>query len=546
MAAKRPDEFATDIIRTKNALDTDREVFKVSWQEITDNMMPRKNEISTKRERGSKRTSKRYSSTGEHAHGILSAALHGAMSSSSVQWFGFSTGKSEIDEVKEVRDFFDKSSEILWKAFNSGKFHTQVHEAYLDITGLGTACILQEPDGVDAAMKKLVFTTFSIQDYVFEEASNGLVDTVYLTRHYTGRQAIKKYGAENVSAKLKTAALKDPTARFRFVQVIGPVEDFEGKKTPDGMAFYTAHIEEDMNMTAVEGGYHEFPCAVPRWAQSSGEQWGRGPGNCALPDIKVLNEATRLELNAWAKAIDPPLLMEEDGVVGGRLDMRPGKGNTVRSLDNSVKAFETKARFDVNRIKLDEYRDSIRMAFFADQLELPTTSTMTATEVQVRFDLMQRILGPILGRLEYELQNPLIGRGFNILLRAGFFPPMPEILAQALSDGEVSISYVGPLSRAQKQQEISGTLRWLEAISAVAQINPQSLDLIDFDAVQRSLHKNSEQNENFMRTEKVVDDLRKAREEAQKQQQAMEQTQQAAGIASDLGTAGAADLERAA
>ena len=84
---------------------------------------------------------------------------------------------------------------------------------------------------------------------------------------------------------------------------------------------------------------------------------------------------------------------------------------------------------------------------------------MTATEVQVRFDLMQRILGPILGRLEYELQSPIIERGFNILFRAGKLGQMPSALIDALNRGGLSITYMGPLSRAQKQQEISGTLR---------------------------------------------------------------------------------------
>jgi hypothetical protein len=542
---KSQDTLAVEIMKRNDALDTDREVWKPSWQEIADNLIPRKATINTKGQKGAKRNLKRYSSAGQHAHSVLSAALHGTMSSSAVQWFGFSTGNEEVDNNKEVRAYFDETAAILWRAFNRGNFHSQIHETYIDTTGFGTACILQEPDGIGAAMQDLVFTTFSIEDYVFEEASNGLVDTVYLRRHYTARQAIQKFGKDKVAPSVHGDLVKNPAKKRPYYQLIAPPEDFELKPHND-MAYISIHVDGENQIVVGRSGYPEFPCAVPRWSQVAGENWGRGPGDNALPDIKVLNEATRLELNAWAKAIDPPILVEDDGVAGGKIDMRPGKANTVRDTEKSIRAFESRSRFDVNRIKLDEYREAIRHAFFADQLELPTTSTMTATEVQVRFDLMQRILGPILGRLEYELQSPIIGRGFNILDRAGKFPEMPRALLAALEQQDLSISYLGPLSRAQKQQEISGILRWLEGVAAIAQIDPNSLDLIDMDKVQESLHNHSEQSELFLRSQETVKQLRDARQKQAQEQQQLADAQQGAGIASDIATAGTAARTEAA
>ena len=52
---------------------------------------------------------------------------------------------------------------------------------------------------------------------------------------------------------------------------------------------------------------------------------------------------------------------------------------------------------------------------------------MTATEVQVRYELMQRLLGPTLGRFQSEFLNPLIERVFGIMFRANAFLPAPEI-----------------------------------------------------------------------------------------------------------------------
>jgi len=123
---------------------------------------------------------------------------------------------------------------------------------------------------------------------------------------------------------------------------------------------------------------------------------------------------------------------------------------------------------------------------------------------------------------------------------------MPRALLAALEQQDLSISYLGPLSRAQKQQEISGILRWLEGVAAIAQIDPNSLDLIDMDKVQESLHNHSEQSELFLRSQETVKQLRDARQKQAQEQQQLADAQQGAGIASDIATAGTAARTEAA
>ena len=89
----------------------------------------------------------------------------------------------------------------------------------------------------------------------------------------------------------------------------------------------------------------------------------------------------------------------------------------------------------------------------ADQLELNEGPQMTATEVQVRYELMQRLLGPTLGRLQSEFLNPIVERAFYSMLRGNALPPMPEVLQQI--GGDLDIEYVGPLARSQKMDEVT-------------------------------------------------------------------------------------------
>src|SRR5207245_4885360 len=129
-----------------------------------------------------------------------------------------------------------------------------------------------------------------------------------------------------------------------------------------------------------------------------------------------------------AKCIDPPTITRDDGVIG-RLKISPADVITVRDMD-AVKPLESSARFDVNQIKSDQKRESIKAIFFNQQLQLPEGQIMTATEVEHRFELMQRFLGPTLARMTTELLNPLVQRAFFLMLtRHGLDDvPMPPAL----------------------------------------------------------------------------------------------------------------------
>ena len=95
--------------------------------------------------------------------------------------------------------------------------------------------------------------------------------------------------------------------------------------------------------------------------------------------------------------------------------------------------------------------------YYIDQLQLNVGPQMTATEVNVRYETMQRILGPTLGRIDTEFASPLIDRTFKIMYRAGLFSPLPDILVQALRTKpiELRVQYEGPLARSQRSTDLT-------------------------------------------------------------------------------------------
>ena len=455
-------------------------------------------------------------------------------------WFGLTLDGYDTAQLKEAREWLNSTSKIMWRELNRSNFHEQVHEVYLDLCAFGTGCLLEEEnEDREGNFTGIRFEAHPIRDYLIEENEFGIVDRICILREMTARQMAKKWGKNKLDKNVLKALSDNDPKLWPVLHWVTPRDEFDYRRSgKNNMPYQSIWIDEENRHCVHEGGYPEFPVHVPRWAKSSGEKFGRGPGISALPDIKVLNEATRLELNAWAKAIDPPLMIQDDGVIGDNVDLRPAAANVVRTLD-AIKPIDTGARWDVNRIKLDEYRLSIRQAFFADQLELPQQGPeMTATEVQVRFELMQRILGPTLGRLEVELLNPVISRTFQILYRNGAIDPMPEFVNENATD--VDISYVGPLSRAQKAAEVSAFLRYIQSITPLAQLNPQVLDNIDFDECTRWLHEQSDLPEKLMIAQRQIDMMRRQRAEAAQAAATEQEAAATADNAQKLATAGQA------
>ena len=509
------------ILKRLERLESGKQTWEIHWQEILDYVMPRKAEVTVQYAKGSKRTEKLYDSSAIHANTLLAASLQGTLTSASLPWFHLRVRDESLNQSREVQVWLEDCRNRMYKAFNSSNFNTEVHEFYLDICSIGTSCIETEE-----AENGFNFRTLHISEYFISENHQGKIDTLYRKFEYTARQAKQKWG-DAVGPKVQEAFENNPDKKFTFIHCVMPSEEYKSKKQSK-LPFISIHIGKEDKNVVQEGGYNEMPYLVTRWSKASGEEYGRSPAYNALPDIKTLNKAVELGLKAWAKAIDPPLLVEDDGVIG-RVKTTPA-GITVVRRDGAIKPLNTGARFDVSDMKETELRGAIKQAFYSDQLELQSGPQMTATEVQVRYELMQRLLGPTLGRFQTEFLNPLIERCFAIMQRNEMFAPAPGSL-----DGiDIDIEYVGPLARSQRMEEATAVERLYEMAANLAQIAPEVMDNIDHDAAIRSRAELLGVPKDIMRDPAVIEEKRKAEMQQQQEAMAMQQAQQGADLAATV------------
>lgn len=528
---------AKELVQYYDSLESEpeRQNFKVLWQDIFDYVFPRKNSVTVKTQPGSRRTERLYDSTAIHSNDLLAASLQGSLTSNSVLWFNImpvNVGDEEIDDDRKLA--LSATTKRMYQAFNNSNYRVEIHELFLDLTAPGTACMLIEENEIEIpGFNGLQFHTYHINDYVIEEGSNGFVDTVIMRRCLTPKQAVEKFG-NKAGTKVIQAFKKGIKDKFDYLHVIMPIKVYGKKLANDDWKWTNIYVSKEDNEVVKEGGYHEFPCVVPRWAKGSGEKYGRSPSFNALPDIRTLNAAISYMLQAWAKDIKPSRLVPEG--LGVNIDDVPGTNIPVPAhlIEPIIKGVLTSsARWEVSEQRVQDLRRAIKEIYYTDQIQIQKQAQMTATESQITFELMQRLLGPVFGRMEVEIFTPLVERVFGIMLRAGALPEIEDHFGDRLD-----IQYIGPLARSQRMSEVNAIQKWFEQMSIIAPIRPDVLDVPDFDEIVKDVGRLLGVSEKYINNSDIISDIRQQRQQQQQEAQAMEEVETGADALSKIGKLG--------
>jgi hypothetical protein len=537
---KNSDALASTLLRRYEKLKSERGNFEDLFQEVADYVLPRKSNITVIKSRGEKQTQKLYDSTAMHANQLLAAALQSTLTSSAIKWFQLLPRNQELARSIAVQKWLDDCRDRMLFHFQTSNFDPETHELYLDLGAFGTGCIAsEEKESRDGRFAGFVFRFFDISEYMIAENAEGFVDSVYRAYLMEARQIAQKFGIDNLGENYRKTAINSPYDMLKILHAVCPREDFEYKNSNIMMPFASFHLavdEKQGNKILRESGYHEFPYSVPRWEKTSGERWGRSPAMIALPDTRSLNKAIELELKAWAKVLDPPMKVLDDGVIG-QVRLVPGGLTSVREMD-AIAPIISGADFRVSNLKEEQLKRAIEREFFIDVLQLPPAqgTPMTATEVERRIEQMNRVLGPMVGRLKSEFMKPLIDRCFAIMLRAKAFADMPDEMVAARMEGkqDLDIEFLGPLARAQKASDVIATGRWLDSFVGLTNLTPDIMDNVDTDFIPRNNARLLGVPAEVLRSVDDVRDIRKRRAEQQQAEiermQGLQEAQVAANV----------------
>jgi hypothetical protein len=517
------------IIERYKTLKGKRVTWEDHWQEIADYFLPRKANITEKHTKGDKRHDLIYDGTATHALELLSASLNGMLTNTISPWFLLKFRNNVTNEDDAAKEWLETCAKIMQQVFARSNFQQEIFELYHELLAFGTSAMFITDDVQD----DLRFKTIHISEIFITENEKGLVDS--LTRRFSLQN--KNIPQMYPDADLPRAILGDidkaPHDDCVILHSVYPNEVKMGYDNSKNMDWVSCHVHEKTGTLLKESGFKEFPYVVPRYLKtSSNEIYGRSPAMNALPDTKMLNTMSKVSIKAAQKQIDPPLMVPDDGFI---LPIRtiPGGLNFYRSgTRERIEPLNIGANNPVGLQMEDQRRKAIRENFFVDQLMSIQGQNMTATEVMQRTEEKMRLLGPVLGRLQSELLQPLITRSFNLLMKNNKFPQMPEMLG----DQDVEIEYVSPLAKAQKTQELSSIMRGIEIFGSMQNIAPV-FDYIDIDGLVSHIKDVLGLPAKIMRSKGEVQKIQQEKQAAEAEQMQLQQAQQVAESAGKVAPA---------
>ena len=521
------DPRAIILLRRLSKLEQQRSTWESHWQELADYMRPRKADITqTSQTPGKKRTEQIFDGTAVRAAEMLSASLHGMMTNMSTSWFSLRYRDGDLQLDDEAREWLLSAEDAMYTAFHRSNFQEQIQELYDDLVVFGTATMMIEPDDNN----NFRFSTRHIAEVYLAENAHGRVDTVYRKFKMSARAAIDEFGAENITDRIKETEKRDPYEQVEIIHVVQPRNERDPLKlNKTNKPFLSMYLDKEDQQVLAESGYDEFPFVCPRWLKSSTELgYGRSCGMTALADTKVLNRMSEVNLRAAQKMTDPPLMVPDDGFM---LPIRvvPGGLNFYRSgTRDRLEPLQIGSNTPVALNMEEQRRQAVRSAFYVDHLQLNQGPNMTATEVLQRTEQSMRMLGPVLGRLQSELLQPMINRCWAIMSKQEAFPQPPEFLQGA---GDIEIEYVSPLARAQRKGDAQSLVQLMEFMQPLMAIDPGIADFLDMDGMAQHLIKTLSIPATVVRGEQEVLGKRDERAAEQAQQQEMAEAMQMAQAA---------------
>ncbi len=515
------------------------------WDILAPFTAPSRLGVRTKMTEGQSKTDRVFDSTAMFAADILAKFIVGNINNPAAKWFNLKMRDSDLNTIDSVKEWLEETRDRMLADLSSSNFYAEVYEMYIDYSAFGTGSMfaVEKPQPVNETIlgyRGTRFKTHMIGRYVIAENDIGMVDTHMVEFPISARAAVMKWGLDKLPALMTKAASKPETQDNMFTVVHAvyprPEGDRGGAPTALGMPFISQYVEMETQFQIDEGGFDEFPFFNPRWTVPPEEIYGMGPGELSLPDVRTLNKAKEMGLEDFALKLRPPTLAAHGSVLGGTIRLRPGATTIIRTagkrIDDLIRPYETGSHPEITMIKEEELRKSIRQAYFVDQivamLEVDKPQ-MTAFEFAKKIELLNRILGPVYGRLSSEFLVPHNERQFNMMFRQGAFSDPPDELFDEQGQGrEVDVEFESPLARAQRSGEIDALTQALEDLKSIAEIKPGAIDILNEDKAARLIFDVRGVPASVANSEDEIAEIRKAKAEETARQKQLEEVQVAA------------------
>lgn len=510
-----------DLIKRYDELDARKGTYKAHIQEVADFINPAGANVISHPALGAKHSRQIYDSWGMKCLTTFASGMYGNVMSAASQWFELQAKDKTVARRGDVTRWLRECTERMHDCLNESNNGMSAPQVFSNLGWAGTAPIYIG----EGEKTVLSMTAFSPARVAVMEDKDRMIDVVFRQERMSARR-IKRLWPKTCSEKVNKACEKTPAQEFDVVHAVYPREDAEmffdrrvrEMRTKMGalnMPYASVYLERDGAHVLEEGGFEEFPYAVPRWEPRDEEEYGYSPGMRALADIKMLNRMSEEDIKAQQLVVRPPLVAPMEMALS-TIRLTPG-GITYSKPGAKPEPLYVPDKYKLALEYEEQKRTVISAHFFMDFFAWlkEDDPQRTAYEISKRAEQAQLHLGAALGRIQKEYLSRLLERAFWIMYRAGYLEPVPD----ALVGSGLSIQYTGRLAMAMKFGEVQAAVQGMEIVGGISSFAPEATDNIDSDKVVTGILRRLGVAEDFIRPEARVKEIRAARAQAQQQAQ---------------------------
>jgi hypothetical protein len=529
-------ETGERIVNRQEKMHSDRGNLENHWREIAERFRPQDkyqfNGIASIQSKGDKRTQRQFDATPEQASDRFASVMESMLTPRNNQWHRLMPSDEVLLKNRRVRLWFEEATRLLFKFryAPNANFAGQNHENFLALGLYGTASLFIDPLSTEPGLR---YRATPISEMYFAENHQGLIDLAYRKFALTTRQVMQKFG-ETTPESVRDKLQEKPDEPWDIIHAVEPNNEMDPTRLDfRGKPFISHYVLVKDKQILQVGGFDTFPYAISRYVTAPAEVYGRSPAMTALPAVKTLNEQKRAVLKQGHRIVDPVILAHDDATLDA-FDLTPGAVNPGgvdsqgRRLVQTLETGNLAAGIEM----MNEERALINDVFLVNLfLILTDNPQMTATQALEMTREKGMLLSPTMGRQQSEMLGPMIEREVSLMANQGLLPELPPELVEA--EGDYTVIYDSPLSRAQRAEEAAGMFRymeWAERYTAATQ-NPAPYDHINVDSAAPEIMNINAVPVKWQNSADQIEAIREGRAAAQRQQQAVEAAPAVAGLA---------------
>lgn len=477
------DERVAEVLRDQAQMDSKKANWNTLWSQIAQVTVPTDDYFNQIRlVGGEKRTQHIFDSSPTACVERAAAAIESEIMPRTQKWHSLTLKDSDgTDDLKWQR-WLETVTNILFSSRYApyANFAGQASQSFMSLVMYGTQSMFVD----EVIGRNLRYKSIHLSEICIAENHVGMIDKVHRLFCLTVRQAIQKFGEDALPQTIVSLKDREPEREFEFIHCVKPND--EGDKDARGMAYVSYYIAREARQIVQAGGYRTMPYIVSRLRTTAKEIYGRSPAMTALADIRMLNEMAKTTIRAAHRAIDPPLLLSEDGALQA-FSVRPNALNYGGVDDNGrprAIPLQTGANLPLSLEMTEATRKQINDTFWLTLFQiLVQNPQMTATEAMLRAQEKGQLLAPVMGAQQSEWAGQMIARELDLLSHAGQLPPPPA----PLNEVDLDIEYTGPWARAQRAGDGVAIMNTLNAVLPFAQIDQKVLKRFNFDEITTEL-----------------------------------------------------------